>query len=105
MHFRAAEAGAGWAAVLACSAEVHLLAAEVDFREPADESLALVVDSPSPVADFSRRCLSFSWPAADFRALAAGSPGGRTRFGPVVDSREPEVELLAPGGWFSRAGG
>ena len=45
MRFRAAEAESGWAAVLACSAEVHLLAPEVDFREPAVEFLVLVVDS------------------------------------------------------------
>lgn len=109
MHFRAA------AAVLAGSAEVHLLAPEVDFRELADESLALVVDSPSPADDLLAAVPGFHAPVAGFRAAAAGSPWlADETLGPVVDSRElaagsperademaadshePGVELLVP---------
>ena len=65
-RFRAAEAGFGWAVVLACSAEVHSVVPEVDFRELADGFRALVVDSPSPVDDFLARVAGFHAPVADF---------------------------------------
>jgi len=80
VRFRAAEAGSGWVAALACLAEARLLAPEADFRELADESRALVVDSRSPVDDFL--------------AAVAGSPWQ------AVDSREPEVEPLVPAADF-----
>jgi hypothetical protein len=122
-HFRAAEAGFGWAAVLACSAEVHSLVPEVDFRELADEFRALVADSlarvdeqavdfPATVVDFLELTAAF-WTAEALAcslgvhcfALAAHSRG------PVVDCRaqaagslaladEPEVELLVPAADF-----
>ena len=73
---REAEAESGWAAALACSAEVHSLVPEVDFRAPADEFLALVVDSPSPVADF-RAWVAALADSAEVHSLA-----------PEADSRE-----------------
>jgi hypothetical protein len=80
VRFRAAEVESGWVAALACSAEVHLLAPEADFRELGDDYfLALVVDSPVRVADSLAR--------------AAGSPERADEL--VADSHEPEVDSLA----------
>jgi len=120
-HFRAAEAGFGWAAVLACSAEVHSVVPEVDFRELADEFRARVVDSPSPVDDFRARVAGFHAPVADFlerldeqavdfpapvvdflvltaafwtAEAPACSPGVHC-FAPAAHSREPAVDCRA----------
>lgn len=73
MRFRAAEAESGWAAALACLAEAHSLAPEVDFRELVDDFLAAVPGSHARVADFLEQ--------------AAGSRGR---------ADEPEVEPLVP---------
>jgi hypothetical protein len=120
-HFRAAEAGFGWAAVLACSAEVHSVVPEVDFRELADEFRARVVDSPSPVDDFRARvagfhaqvadslarvdeqAVDFPAPVVDFLELTAASwpvqaPAcllGAHCFAQAAHSREPAVDCRA----------
>jgi hypothetical protein len=93
VRFRAAEAGSGWVAALACLAEAHLLAPEADFHERADDFLARVVDSPVPVDDFRAA-------VAGFHAPVAGSPwqavDSRERAdGLAADSHEPEVDSLA----------
>jgi hypothetical protein len=120
-RFRAAEAGFGWAVVLACSAEVHSVVPEVDFRELADGFRALVVDSPSPVDDFLARVAGFHAPVADFlervdeqavdfpapvvdflvltaafwtAEAPACSPGVHC-FAPAAHSREPAVDCHA----------
>ena len=104
VRFRAAEAGSGWVAALACLAEARLLAPEADFRELADESRALVVDSRSPVDDFLAAVAGSPWqavdsrepeveplvPAADFRARVAALADS-----PVVHSHAPEADFLA----------
>jgi hypothetical protein len=95
VRFRAAEAGSGWAAALACLAEAHLLAPEVDFHEPADDFLARVVGFHAPVA-------GSPWQAVDSRERADGLAADSHE--PEVDSLaragEPEVELLVPAADF-----
>jgi hypothetical protein len=118
---RAAEAGFGWAVVLACSAEVHSVVPEVDFRELSDGFRALVVDSPSPVDDFLARvagfhaqvadslarvdeqAVDFPAPVVDFLELVAASwpveaPAcslGAHCFAQAAHSREPAVDCRA----------
>jgi hypothetical protein len=82
VRFRAAAVESGWAAALACLAEVHSLAPEVDFREWADDFLALAADSLSPVDDCLAVVAGFHAPVADSREQADET------LGPAVGSRE-----------------
>jgi hypothetical protein len=82
VRFRAAAVESGWAAALACLAEVHSLAPEVDFREWADDFLALAADSLSLVDDCLAAVAGFHAPVADSREQADET------LGPAVGSRE-----------------
>jgi hypothetical protein len=109
VRFRAAAVESGWAGALACLAEVHSPAPEVDFRELADEFLALAVDSPSPVDDFLAAVTGSHAPVADSLERAAGSPGRAGELavdfpvrvaGFLARAGGPEVELLVPAADF-----